>query len=121
MKNTIIALLLLASAGQSFAQIYVNGKDVDQDSTGYYMEVVPRFFLSSNQYSFLVDYGQRACMNPFNQERCMVTDRDNNVLRFKSVIDGLNFFYKNGWEVWLFTTADEDSNQYLLRRTKINN
>jgi hypothetical protein len=119
MKKYLFSVLLSFIAYAASAQIYVNGKDItaDTEKLGQYLEICP-FQILENRVRFRVDYGQVACNTPFTWDRCVLTDANGTQKRFDSVVEGLNFFYQNGWEVWQTYIVDEDSRVYLLRRVK---
>jgi hypothetical protein len=116
MKNLFFSALFAVFASTAFAQVYVNGQEVNLDSVAY-LELQPVQILE-NRIRFQIDYGQPSCTTPFNWDRCMVTDSEGRQLRFNSEVAGLNFFWQQGWEVQEVFVVSEDQKMYLLRRRK---
>ena len=109
MKKTIFTSLvfsLFACALQ--AQIYVEGVKLDADNTGQYLELDP-LFRTDGRCAFRADYGQS------NPKEDHVTDAYGKQLDFRSLIDGLNTFYAEGWVVDQITVVG-NGRRYLLKR-----
>ena len=90
------------------AQIYVEGVKLTPDNTGQYLELDPQF-RTDGRCTFSVDYGQSEPKKDF------VTDVNGKKYDFRSLVDGLNFFYEEGWEVGQITVL-ESGRRYLLKR-----
>lgn len=109
MKKALLCFIFIAAGiGFAAAQIYVDGVKLTPDNTGQYIELDPQF-RTDGRCTFSVDYGQA---NPKNDH---VTDEYGKTLDFRSLVDGLNTFYTEGWEVAQITVVDS-GRRYLLKR-----
>ncbi|MBX2891932.1 MAG: hypothetical protein KF734_13455 [Saprospiraceae bacterium] len=109
MKKAIIITLLLAFSHIAvLAQIYVKGVRLTPDNTGQYVELDPQF-RPDGRCSFIADYGQP------NPKQDYVSEADGKRLDFNSLVDGLNVFYAEGWEVAHITLVG-NNRRYLLKR-----
>jgi hypothetical protein len=59
--------------------------------------------------TFQVDFGQS------NPKEDFVTDQNGRRFDFRSLVDGLNFFYEEGWQVDQINVLDS-GRRYLLKR-----
>ena len=107
-KSLFCFLLLLAGSAVLSAQIYVEGVKLTPDNTGQYIELNPQF-RSDGRCTFAVDYGQAQPKEDY------VTDENGKHYDFRSLADGLNIFYTEGWEVFQITVL-ESGRRYLLKR-----
>lgn len=109
MKKILPLCVLLAMGGTyANAQIYVEGVRLTPDNTGEYIELDP-LFRTDGRCTFAVDYGQS------EPKRDYVTDEQGKTYDFRSLVDGLNIFYKEGWEVAHITVV-ESGRRYLMKR-----
>lgn len=109
MKKVLFTLLVSAAAsGAAIAQIYVEGVKLNADNTGQYIELDPKF-RTDGRCAFQVDYGQAS------PKEDHVTDENGKQLDFRSLVDGLNTFYAEGWEVAQITIVGNER-RYLLKR-----
>lgn len=111
MKKTLLLCALLAQTCLLSAQIYVEGVQIGPDNTGQYIELDPEF-KTTGRCNFIVDYGQAN-----NRREDFVTNEKGERYDFRSLVDGLNIFYINGWEVaQVFGAGADNSRRYLLKR-----
>jgi hypothetical protein len=108
MKKTLLLFALLAYTTIVSAQIFVNGVKLEPSNTGQYLELDP-LFREDGRCAFQVDYGQA------NPKEDYVTDVNRKRFDFRSLVDGLNFFYEEGWEVAQITVL-ERGRHFLLKR-----
>jgi hypothetical protein len=109
MKKAFLCSILLAACGPfAFAQIYVEGVKLTPNNTGQYLELDPQF-RTDGRCTFTVDYGQA------NPKEDVVTDENGKHFDFRSLVDGLNTFYAEGWEVAQVTVVG-NGRRYLLKR-----
>ena len=108
MKKLIFTLALLAQTLLASAQLYVEGVKIGPDNTGQYLELDP-LYREDGQCTFRVDYGQS------NPKEDYVTDEHGKRYDFRSLVDGLNVFYAEGWEV-AQVTVSERGRRFLLKR-----
>jgi len=109
MKKTLFILMLFTAACHlATAQIYIEGVKLTPDNTGQYIELDP-MFRTDGRCAFAVDYGQT------KPKKDYVTDEQGKTLDFRSLVDGLNIFYKEGWEVAQIAVV-ESGRRYLLKR-----
>lgn len=109
MKKVLFSFFFaLAGSGLLSAQIYVEGVKLTPDNTGQYIELDPQF-RTDGRCTFQVDYGQA------NPKEDHVTDEYGKRYDFRSLVDGLNTFYAEGWEVAQISVVDS-GRRYLLKR-----
>ena len=75
---------------------------IGPDNTGQYIELDP-LFKTDGRCTFSVDYGQS------NPKQDFTTDVNGRRFDFRSLVDGLNFFYEQGWEVTKYQCAGKRS------------
>jgi hypothetical protein len=110
MKKLLLLVLCAGFLHHLNAQIYIEGVELQPSNTGQYIELDPAF-RTDGQCTFRVDYGQPTGRNDY------ITDNQGRRLDFRSVVDGLNIFYANGWEVAeVFSVGAEGNRRYLLKR-----
>lgn len=100
-KMLIICCMVLSWSAKG--QIYVNNQNLDSipDIEYIYISIL-------NFQGVLIDYGF-GCKNLTN------LSNDGKRVRFRTDIDCLNYFYKNGWELRSHKVDDG----YILQRRKI--
>ena len=108
MKKTTFTLALLACSLFAFAQIFVEGVKIEPGNTGQYLEIDP-LFREDGRCTFRVDFGQS------NPKEDYVTDVNGKRFDFRSLADGLNFFYEEGWQVDQVSVLDR-GRRFLLKR-----
>lgn len=109
MKKTLLCLMLSIAGGPFlFSQIYVEGVKITPNNTGQYVELDPQF-RADGRCTFRVDYGQSESKEDY------ITDENGKHYDFRSLVDGLNFFYTEGWEVSQIAVL-ESGRRYLLKR-----
>lgn len=109
MKKTILLFVLSAQALMASAQIFVEGVRLSPENTGQYIEIDP-MFKPDGTCAFSVDYGQS------NPKEDFVSDVNGKRFDFRSLVDGLNYFYTNGWEVAEITVQERSGRRFLLKR-----
>ena len=83
--------------------------------TEEYCEVVATGKLFSNRVTITVDYGKDASF--FADKR--VKDENDNVIKFETLIDALNYMNSQGWEfmtAFPVTTGNGNIYHFFLRR-----
>ena len=108
MKKALILSILLANSLFAAAQVYVEGVKLDPSNTGNYLEIDPTY-RTDGSCALRVDYGQAEPRKDF------VSDANGKKVDFRSLVDGLNFFYSNGWEV-VTSSVVETNRRFLLQR-----
>lgn len=108
MKKLLFLSLFIGFGAGLWAQVYVEGVKLGPDNTGQYIELTP-LFRENGECTFSVDFGQA------NPKEDRVTDGSGKRFDFRSLIEGLNYFYDNGWEVHS-VIAPEHGRRYLLKR-----
>lgn len=108
MKKVTLTLALLAQALLASAQIYVEGVKIEPSNTGQYMELDP-LYREDGRCTFRVDYGQS------NPKEDYITDDHGKRFDFRSLVDGLNVFYAEGWEVAQISVS-EHGRRFLMKR-----
>lgn len=108
MKKITFTLALLAHTLFASAQIFVEGVKIEPSNTGQYIELDP-LYREDGRCTFRVDFGQSDPKEDF------VTDVNGKRFDFRSLIDGLNFFYEEGWQVDQVSVLDR-GRRFLLKR-----
>jgi hypothetical protein len=108
MKKITFTLALLAHTLIASAQVYVEGVKIEPSNTGQYIELDP-LYREDGRCTFRVDFGQS------NAKEDYVTDVNGKRYDFRSLIDGLNFFYEEGWQVDQVSVLDR-GRRFLLKR-----
>ena len=109
MKKVLLSCFFIAQSLFAFSQIYVEGVKLEPSNTGQYLEIDPRF-RADGRCTFTVDYGQPDSKTHY------VTDAERRNLEFHSLVDGLNVFYEEGWEVAQISETSERGRRFLLKR-----
>ena len=114
MKKAVFLAVFLLQAWYASAQLYVDGKRLDSSNSSAYIEAIVRIRDKENPNFYLViDHGQRA--RPGLDNGDYLTDEGGRRYEFRSLVDGLNFLYENGWEVDQVYVYN-DLRRYLLKR-----
>lgn len=108
MKKITLTLALLAQTLLASAQIFVEGVKIEPTNTGQYIEIDP-LYREDGRCTFRVDFGQSSPKEDY------VTDVNGKRFDFRSLVDGLNFFYEEGWQVDQVSVLDR-GRQFLLKR-----
>jgi len=114
MKRLIFVFAVLFSL-QGFAQVSVNGVNINELDDVKYVELVAVNKILSNKVVISVDYGQSR--NVFSRQR--IRDKNGKSQIFNSTIDALNFMEKNGWTYvnnYAISTEDNNEAHYLMKR-----
>lgn len=85
------------------AQIYIDGKNINEIKDLVYIEVT----INGNASRARVNYGE-------NTLRSAIRDKNNKPIIFQNKIKLLNFMYKNDWILQSSHKEDEDSNNYYI-------
>jgi hypothetical protein len=114
MKKSILLFGFLVFALNLKAQIYVEGKLLDEIYQGKYLAIEERGMFGSNGITVVVDFGQRQVPLEWDE----VTDEKGKLLRFNSIVDVLNFFEENGWTYLNFHPLNAENEAYLMLKRK---
>ncbi|WP_020604729.1 hypothetical protein [Spirosoma spitsbergense] len=113
MHKKLVLLLLLGFLGLSIANAQIRVGNVNVDSLDiHYIELIGQN-RSNYEASIWVDFGRGYELNRAGEFLKPINDHER--VRFKSVVDALNYFYKNGWEV-IQAYATGDYQHYVLQR-----
>ncbi|MBI5916752.1 MAG: hypothetical protein HY842_15350 [Bacteroidetes bacterium] len=116
MKNFISIFLLSFLATHLQAQIFVDGVQLDSTNSGAYLEFSKRGFTSS--VFIEVDYGQVKKVSG-RHDNLGLTDKNGEAIKFEGMVEALNYFDKNGWELVSTWYQEEFKiNKYILHRKK---
>jgi hypothetical protein len=97
MKTLSIFFLFFIISHQNLtAQVYVQGKDINQIEGVEYIELMVDSQSFVKSVFAEIDFGQT--MYSIDSRRNRIEDSEGKDIRFKSEIDIFNFLYKNGWE-----------------------
>lgn len=111
MKKALLFFVFAACSLSVYAQVFVDGIQVDQSNAGAYLEVIA-LHKEDETYHFVADYGQKR--QPGLTKGDFLTDSQNRRYEFRSPVDGLNFLFENGWEVSTVYVY-KDIRHYLMR------
>ncbi|GLR16456.1 hypothetical protein [Portibacter lacus] len=97
MKNGIlIVLAILSFAKIGSAQLFIDGKELRQETTQY-IEIEFFSVVGSADVKMFIDYGQNVGF--MDRKNRIVSDKKGKALIFNSPVHGLNWLYENGYEV----------------------
>jgi hypothetical protein len=115
MKKLIFTIALAIAGIALHAQVYVNGKDLNELTKGRYLEFETRRIQGTYDFNLAVNYGQ-TLRNAKNTD--FFTDKEGNNLKFNNIIAALNYLEEQGWvyEDFISQSTDFFSGRYLLRR-----
>lgn len=113
MKKLILSAVLFAAYAVAFAQVSVEGVDINALGIKY-CEIKGYSASTTNQrVSIVVDYGQD--FKAFKPQ--VIRGEDGKPVVFNTMIDALNFMEKNGWEyINSHAVAGAGVYNYLLKR-----
>jgi hypothetical protein len=101
----ILGLILIFSLETSLSQVYVNGKNINENLDLEYIElIVDRRAFNQGQVFAVVDYGQ--IIRAFTWRQHRIKDEKGEDKRFNSEMDIFNFLFKNGWNHDITYTAE---------------
>ena len=115
MKKYMIATILSLAFLSMHAQLFVEGVELTPENAGKYMVLQVGRGVGSSQIRVIVDYGQAKRLN----ERQVLTDSKGETSYFNNMVNALNFFDENGWEVaQVYVVGDPlaQTTNYLLKR-----
>lgn len=115
MKKMIFTIMLAMAGIALHAQVYVNGKNLAELSTGSYMEIESKRVQSSYDINIAVNYGQEV-RNSKNSD--LLTDKEGVALKFSNMIGALNYLDSQGWAYADFIPLSSDlfGGKYLVKR-----
>ena len=117
MKKIRLAILTgwLVGVGSANAQLIVGSINVDSLDIQY-MELIG-FNRSTSEASVWIDFGRNYNASKSSEFLKPVTDHEG--VRFASVVEALNYLYKNGWElVNMYVPSPDASRHYVLKRRR---
>lgn len=127
MKLLIILLAFMTCSILSFGQtsskptteykVLIDGKDINTDTSITYIELMFAQKFMSFKVKCIVDFGQEIEWGSDTR----VQNADGTSRNFNTVIDGLNFFTKNGWDfvtTYPITIGGSNVHHFLLKRRK---
>lgn len=115
MKKFLLALFFIISTYLGHAQVYVDGKNLNDMDVTYIELLGVNTSLIGVKMKIYVDYGQKVKL--FKPSK--ITTKDGKVKKFNTMMDALNFFYKNGWEFVQFSQGTLNGKlriSYLLKK-----
>ncbi|HAA14058.1 MAG TPA: hypothetical protein DCE41_21140 [Cytophagales bacterium] len=114
-KLLVLIALFIASNSLSFAQVSVEGVDINNLDIQYCELVGYKKSLVGSKIVVVVDYGQEFKL--FQSQ--LIKGPDGNAVVFNTMVDALNFMEKNGWEYlnnYVITSGNSLIYRYLLQR-----
>ncbi|OYU97517.1 MAG: hypothetical protein CFE21_04280 [Bacteroidetes bacterium B1(2017)] len=116
-KNSLFILILLVFIGGNAKAQTINNVPI-KDIENKYIEIVANFGRGTVMNSFTLDLGQTNRI--FTARDLQLRDQNGMLLKFTSIVDLLNYFAKNGYE--LANTYTLAGNQYechyVLKRNR---
>ncbi len=110
-----ILLLLFCAKAPLQAQVYVNGKNINEMREVVYIELIVDNRAFQRQPFAIIDYGQ-LIRPPFTNHR--VSDERGQDKRFNGEMDMFNFLYINGW-IHETTYAKESYALHIFKRRSL--
>ena len=96
MKKLLLLCLLVFTSQMAISQIMINGKKVKLENLQY-IEVEFFSLVGSNAVKSYIDFGQD--INFLERKKRLLSDRNGKAQVFNSKVQGLNWYYANGWRV----------------------
>ncbi|MCB0595448.1 MAG: hypothetical protein KDD28_15255 [Phaeodactylibacter sp.] len=113
MKKLILSAVMLAACTVAFAQVSVEGVDINALDIKYCELRGYNTSTLSQKVSIVIDYGQE--FKAFKPQ--VIRGEDGKPVVFNTMVDALNFMEKNGWEYLnSHAVAGAGVYNYLLRR-----
>lgn len=112
MKKMIFTFALAIFGFTLHAQVYVNGKDLNELTKGSYLEIDDKRINGASDYSVKINYGQEV-WGKKNED--FISDKEGGIMRFKNIVEILNYFEENGW-TYTGTIGDTLDEKHLLKR-----
>ena len=115
MKKIIITLLFALVGITLNAQIFINGKPLDELFAGKFLEIDSRKVIGEREFNILVNYGQEV-WGKRNMD--MLTDEKGIALTFNNIVGALNYLDEKGWayEDFIPWGGDTMGGVYLVER-----
>ena len=127
MKKLLLAFaFVLAATTASFAQVVVDGVNINNIQEVQMIRMIAQERFLSNRVNIFIDYGQS--LNGGNRRRTEVIDpRTDSRLQFNSVMHAVNYLIANGWVYQEALVLPSDGNasstggstQYIFRRQEL--
>ena len=114
MKKLLLPVFLMVYT-LSFSQVFVGNVDINQRYLQY-VEVWEKPIDNNEKFHLMVDYGQMNDKNDIRGLTFVLNNRKGLSMEFNSIIDGLNYMYRNGWEVMSAKNIDGYESFILKRR-----
>jgi len=116
MKKSILTVAMVIAGLVAQAQVVVDGVDITTTDVQYLQLVGTTKLLNPNEVTINVDYGQDL---KWNSPRQVIKGPDGKNMSFESMVDALNFMYKNGFEFIsreVVTMGQQNVYHFLLKR-----
>jgi hypothetical protein len=114
----LLVIVGMLSGFSSHAQ-KINGVPISEINQEYIQIIGTTKFLSS-KWRIKFDFGQETKL--FSVKEAVLTDENNRVIYFNSMIDALNFMSKNGYEYLdscvFFGSEQQNTIYYILKKKK---
>ncbi|MFT4667865.1 MAG: hypothetical protein ACI9XB_004839 [Gammaproteobacteria bacterium] len=107
--------LLFAAVLPASAQVFVNKVDVNSRPVQY-VEIWEKFNKENGKILTMLDYGQQDDLKDRAGKLLFVTNQKGQYLEFNSMVDALNFMFRNGWEVMHAKTSAKVQSYILKKR-----
>lgn len=114
MKKLILPILLMVST-ISYSQVFVGKVDINQRYLQY-VEVWEKPIEANNKFYLMVDYGQMDDPEDSRGQSYILNNRKGFVMEFNSIVESLNYMYRNGWEVLSAKNIDGYESFIMKRR-----
>lgn len=117
MKKTFFCLLALCYFGLSEVKSQTVNDIPIKDIDVQYIQIVGRAFNSARSFDIEIDFGQGTKL--FSSKQARVKDENGKYIKFKSMVDALNLFCKNGYKfvtAFVNANADQPIYYYLLEK-----
>lgn len=95
-KLGFIAVMLLFISQASTAQIFIDGKELREESTQY-IEIEFFSVVGSADVRMFIDYGQN--IGFLDRKNRIVSDKKGKALIFNSPVHGMNWLFQQGYEI----------------------
>jgi len=101
MKKLFLLCIVVFVTQLSYSQVFVEEQNINDLDIKYVQLIGVNTSMFGVKIKVFVDYGQKAKMMKADG----IKDAKGETMKFNSMIDALNFMYKNGWKYINYTEA----------------
>ncbi len=115
MRKLLLTAIVMMMMQTLTAQVYADGENLNEKDITFIELVGVNTSIFGVKMKIYVDYGQKVKI--FKPTK--ITDSNGKVIKFNTMIDALNYFYRNGWDLFSYSQAYINGKMryvYLLKK-----